>query len=138
MVEIKEKEEKVLKIQGKAPPHSFVTIYIFSEPIIVVTKTDGNGNWEYILDKPLAEGRHTVYTTVTNNIGEIEKSSEPFEFARAGDKVMRLLEPKKAEVEVLSPVDSFNRNFIILVISTIIFALGGAFIVVGFFIKTKR
>lgn len=128
--------EKVLRIQGKAPPHSFVTIYIYTDPIVVVTKTDGKGNWEYILDKPLADGQHTVYATVTNNKGEIEKSSESFQFAKTAEGVVRLFESK--EDPIASPVESLQRSFMILILSTIVFSLGIALFMVGFFIKTKN
>ncbi|MFH1656782.1 MAG: Ig-like domain-containing protein [Candidatus Nealsonbacteria bacterium] len=137
LVSLEEKpEEKVLKIEGKAPPYSFVTIYIYSLPIVVVTKADANGNWQYILDKPLDDGQHQVYATVTNNVGEIDEKSESFDFAKTGEKVFRIF-ASQGEAQVASPVQEFKSSFIILIISTIIFVLGIAFISIGFFMRER-
>lgn len=40
-------DEKTLKIEGTAPPFSYVTIYIYSIPTIVIARADENGKWEY-------------------------------------------------------------------------------------------
>ena len=133
---IREEERKALKIQGKALPYSFVTIYIYSLPTVVVTKADGQGNWEYILDKPLVDGQHRVYATVTNNHGEIEEISAPLIFIKAGERVLRLFEP--AESEIVSPAEALQRSFLILVIGIVILALGIALIVISILLREKK
>jgi hypothetical protein len=70
----------LLEIRGKATPNSFVILYIYSKPIVVVVKTDAGGNWTYLLDKPLANGQHEVYVASTNTTGKIVSKSEPFTF----------------------------------------------------------
>jgi hypothetical protein len=65
---------KVL-FSGKGPPNSTVTIYIFSEPIVVTTKTDENGDWVYELEKPLEGEKHIAYATVRSESGDVVRSS---------------------------------------------------------------
>jgi hypothetical protein len=50
-----------VKMSGKALPNSFITLYIYSDPVVVTVKTDEDGNWSYILDKELEDGHHEVY-----------------------------------------------------------------------------
>ena len=40
---IKQNEKKSLRFEGRALPNSFITLYIYSTPIIVTIKTDKNG-----------------------------------------------------------------------------------------------
>ncbi len=84
-IEIDEKgKEKVKKIsfQGTAPANSFVTLYIYSTPIIVTVKTDENGNWSYVLDKELEDGNHEIYVAITDNAGKIFAKSKPLPFVK--------------------------------------------------------
>lgn len=123
-----------LKFSGKGLPNSFITLYIFSLPIVVVVKTDQNGHWEYTLDRPLADGEHRVYATLTNNHGEIEARSETFVFVKSGEKIFRIFE---APAEAISPVKALEKPFIILVLSIIILALAIALIIISVLTKRK-
>ncbi|MBI5134243.1 MAG: hypothetical protein HZA81_02545 [Candidatus Taylorbacteria bacterium] len=77
-VSLAEGDKVVLK--GRALPNTFVTLYIYSTPIVVVVKADEYGEWEYTLDKELETGEHTVYTASVNNSGKIvaRGSAVPF------------------------------------------------------------
>lgn len=77
--------EKTVEIRGKALPNSFVTIYIYSTPIIVTVKTDGHGEWKYTLDKELEDGRHTMYTASVSNSGKILARSSPVLFVKTAE-----------------------------------------------------
>jgi NADH:ubiquinone oxidoreductase subunit 3 (subunit A) len=134
-IEVIKLPRKGLKIIGESLPYSFVTVYIYSFPVIVITKTDDRGRWEYILDKPLADGQHTVYAAITNNRGEIEEVSEPFVFMKTGEKIFRLFQPSKTGA--ISPAEMLKRSFLVLIIAIVIFALGIAFIIIGFLLKEK-
>ena len=72
-------------ITGKALPNSFVTLYIFSTPIVVTLKTDADGSWAYRFDKELEDGEHEVYVGVTDNAGKIVAKSEPFTFVKEAE-----------------------------------------------------
>lgn len=120
-----------IKIEGKGLPNSFVTIYIYSSPIVMVTKTDGNGNWNIVLDRPLADGAHEVYATVTNNHGGIEDRSEPFIFEKSGKRIVAITVSGLLTEKAVSPVHIYQFNFLILTISLIILAIGIALVIIG-------
>jgi len=137
-----EKVEKVilatgemgLNFSGKGLPNSFVTLYIFSLPIVVAVKTDQDGRWEYTLDKPLTDGEHRVYAALTNNHGQIEARSETFVFVKAGEKFFRIFE---TPAEAISPAEALQKPFIILILAIIILALGIALIIISLLTKKK-
>jgi hypothetical protein len=83
--EVKLSAEKNLIITGRAMPNSFVTIYIYSTPIIVTVKTDVNGEWQYTLNKELENGKHEVYTATVNNTGKILAKSSAFTFVKTAE-----------------------------------------------------
>jgi hypothetical protein len=80
-------EKKEVVIKGQALPNSFITVYIYSTPIVVVVKTDANGEWEYVLDKELEDGDHLVYTATVNNTGNILAKSNSFSFTKTAEAV---------------------------------------------------
>lgn len=122
-----------IKFEGKGRPNSFVTLYVFSPLLVLTTKTDGNGYWEYILDKPLSEGYHEIYVTVTNNGGEITARSEKFSFLVKPGGVAAIKPPEKG---IISPAEEFQKVFILLIVAIIILAIGIALTIIG--ILTKR
>jgi len=61
--------------KGKGLPSSSVAIYLYSEPIVVTTKTDENGDWIYELNQPLEEEKHVAYATVRTESGNDVRSS---------------------------------------------------------------
>ncbi len=85
----KEKPQEPPKIilKGKGLPNSFVTIFIYSEPIIVTVKTDENGDWSYVLDKNIEDGKHEVYVAITNNTGKIIEKSPALLFIKTAQAV---------------------------------------------------
>lgn len=73
-----------LVLKGKALPNSIVTIYILSDPIVVTVKADANGNWTYVLDKPLVAGEHETFVTVAKPDGSLVRSEvTTFSIAKA-------------------------------------------------------
>lgn len=70
---------EAILLSGTSIPNTSLVIYIFSEPLVLTTKTDGDGNWTYILEDPLEPGEHQVYVTVEN--GDEVVRSEPFAFS---------------------------------------------------------
>ena len=128
------KREKGLKISGVAIPNSFITLYIFSTPLVAMVKVNSQGYFEYILDKPLADGSHIIYIALTNNRGEIEEKSVPFLFSKMGGKIVRISE-LEAKVPQ-GPLERLGKSFLILVASLILFSLSLAFFILG--ILTKR
>ena len=78
---------KKIAFEGTAPANSFVTLYIYSTPIIVTVKTDENGNWNYVLDKELENGNHEIQVAITDNAGKIFAKSSPLPFVKEAEAV---------------------------------------------------
>ena len=69
------KKTTILVFSGTAAPNSNVLLYIFSEPLVLSTIADSDGNWSYSLEDPLEGGNHEVYAMVDRGDGEYERSS---------------------------------------------------------------
>ena len=66
-------------VTGKAKPFQTVLVYIFSEPLVMTTTADADGNWSYELENPLEPGQHEVYAVVDEGDGQYKKS-DPWGF----------------------------------------------------------
>lgn len=73
---------EALKFTGKAKPNSTVLLYLFSEPIVITTSSNADGEWSYSLQDPMAPGKHEAYALVDKGTGDYERSSV-FDFAIA-------------------------------------------------------
>jgi len=129
--------KEVLRIEGMGLPNAFVTLYIYSAPLVVMTKTDQYGRWIYELDKFVESGEHEIYVVLTNNMGEITARSEGFNFIKSGAGILQLIpevwaqETGRSMEEVASPYEILQRSFIILTLAIIVLAMGVALVVVG-------
>lgn len=75
--------KQALEITGTAKPNQMVIIYIFSEPLVLVTKADDDGKWTYILEDPMEPGEHEAYVTVEGETEDSAVRSGGFGFAIA-------------------------------------------------------
>ncbi len=130
--------EEELHLAGKGLPNSFVTIYIYSDPIVLTVKTDSEGNWTYELDKELENGEHEAYVAITDNTGKITGKSEPFAFVKTAQAVTVIPAAAAARAEETLPVTQ-NRaqRDILFLVSIVIAALAVALAVIGL-IKHKH
>lgn len=71
-----------LSFKGKAKPNSVVLLYVYSEPLVLSTTADSNGDWSYALEDPLQPGNHEAYAVVDKGDGTYQRSSV-FDFAIA-------------------------------------------------------
>lgn len=111
-----------LSLSGKALPNSFLTIYIFSTPIVVTVKTDANGEWTYSLDRELENGLHTVVTATVDTSGRILAKSQPFPFTKTAQAAT--LEAMPLPAEAARPTLLSGMNFyIVFGLSTLVFFL---------------
>ncbi len=124
----KEKAKKV-SFQGTAPANSFVTLYIYSTPIIVTVKTDENGNWSYVLDKELEDGKHEIHVAITDNAGKIFAKSKPLPFIKEAAAITIndgfLLGGDNTEISV------FDGKYLYIIILLIIVIIGWVLIRTG-------
>jgi hypothetical protein len=114
-----DQEEGKIKIEGKALPNSFVTLYIYSDPLVVTVKTDKDGNWSYVLDKELEDGEHEVYAAVTDNTGKVTYKSKPFAFvktARAITSPAQAANDSGQQEAVKSPIEKGQEKLVAFVL----------------------
>jgi len=88
----------VTEIIGTGPSNVYLVLYVFSDPIVVVVRTDMNGNWRYELDRDLEDGDHEVYVAVTDNLGRITAQSKPLPFTKTAEAVTVRKESFPAQV----------------------------------------
>lgn len=69
------KTDSAVVLKGRSVPNSLVQLYVFSDPIVVETQTDQNGDWVYKFNEPLEKGSHLAYATVRAASGEQVRSS---------------------------------------------------------------
>lgn len=80
-----EKKSDTLVFEGVALPNSYVTLYIYSTPIIVTVKTDNSGVWNYELDQEIENGEHQMYVATVDNSGKIVAKSNPVLFTKTAE-----------------------------------------------------
>ncbi len=67
-------DSTTLEISGTATPNTDVLLYVFSEPLVLATTADDEGNWSYTLEDPIESGEHEVYAMVDRGDGVYERS----------------------------------------------------------------
>lgn len=125
-------------ISGTALPNSYITLYIFSTPVIVTVKTESDGSWSYRFDKELDDGEHEVYVGVTDNAGRIVAKSEPLRFV----KEAQAFTPVDVDVvgaAVQSPqFNTFESQRVILIILSIsVVAIGLLLLLLGLHLNSR-
>ena len=126
---------KKLKLAGTAQPNSFVTIYVFSEPIVVTVKADATGAWTYTLDKELPDGTHQVYSAITDAGGRILAKSEPLPFVKVAAAV------SFGSITTTPSVEQpgfFTGPSLYAMIAMLIGILGVALSIIGFIVRQKN
>ncbi len=125
-------------ISGTGLPNSFVTLYIFSTPIVVTVKTDTQGNWTYIFDKELDDGAHEVYVGITDNAGKIVAKSNPLSFIKTAEAYSPVGEDVGATVitEAVSPA-LISERMMLVIGSVCVVALGLVLILLGLHARTR-
>lgn len=61
---IKKDNKNYIYFEGRTKPNTLVTLYIFSNPIIVTLKSDAKGNWNYEREKRIETGKHSAFATI--------------------------------------------------------------------------
>lgn len=124
-----------ITLSGLTLPNSFVTLFIFSDPIVVTVRADENGLWTYTLDKELSDGSHEVLSAITDSGGRILAKSEPLPFVKTA-----------AAVSVGSPLlisenqkpGFFTGAFLYIFTAVLLTVLGVAFVSIGWVAKNTN
>ncbi len=118
-IESGQESEERIKIEGSALPNSFVTLYIYSDPVVVSIKADKDGSWSYILDKELEDGEHEAYAAVTDNTGKVTYKSKPFDFVKTAKAITspaQAAENPEQQQAVKSPVEKGQEKLVAFVL----------------------
>jgi len=128
-------------ITGTGLPNSFVTLYIFSTPVVVTVKTDEEGSWSYTFDKELEDGRHEVYVGITDNAGRIVAKSNPLPFVKTAEA----FSPVDARAsDQATPSDGaptqsfFSENIVMLVLAISVVAIGLVLMLLGMHLRVRQ
>jgi len=120
---------KVIEFQGHAKPNTYITLYIYSTPIIVTVKTDSQGNWKYNLDQELEDGKHQVYVAQIDNTGNVVAKSDPILFTKAAASVQFA---SSDALPVAPPkVNFFQQYFIVVALGILVLAILISLTVIG-------
>jgi len=120
-------------ISGVGPINSYLTLFIYSTPIVVTTKTDESGNFTYTLDSDLLDGEHEVYVTLTDDTGKIREKSNPLSFFIRKAQAVSEEEYLRGDLNVDSEKSSTLNNYVIAVV-----LLVGVLLIVVFIIYVLK
>lgn len=82
---IKEGESSELLFEGTALPNSYVTLFIYSTPIVATVKTESDGSWSYELDREIENGEHQIYVATVDSSGKLLAKSSPVLFSKSAE-----------------------------------------------------
>lgn len=133
-----ETESEGAIISGKGLPNSFVTLYIYSTPIVVTVKTDENGSWSYIFDKELDDGEHEVYVGMTDNAGRIVAKSNPLTFVKTAQAFMPVDAAGAVAVTENAEPSLITQNMLLVIVSIAVVALGLVLILLGLHVNSRK
>lgn len=128
-------------ITGKGLPNSFVTLYIFSTPIVVTVRTDSEGSWIYRFDKELEDGQHQIYAGITDNAGKIVAKSNPLTFVKVAEAYELLEAPAPGVIKGTDTDNSDTHSMISLILVTAsisVVAIGLVLILLGVHLESRN
>ena len=123
-------------ISGKGLPNSFITLYMYSTPIVVTVKTDSEGGWSYVFDKELEDGDHEVFAGITDNAGRIVAKSHSFPFVKTAEAFAGA--KPTLQNSVVSEPSLIKENSLLLVASIAVSALGLVLILLGLHASRRK
>jgi hypothetical protein len=120
---------------GRGLPNSFVTLYIYSTPVIVTVKTDAEGNWNYMLDKDLEDGEHEIYVGITDNAGRLVAKSNPLPFVKTAEAYTGLGTNTLPVTDGESVPSLLNPAALLIASSILVVVLGLVLLLIGIFVR---
>jgi hypothetical protein len=119
-----------LALGGNAPALSFVTLYIYSQPIIVTVRADESGFWSYEFNKTLADGEHEVYAAITDANGAIYAKSNPVPFVKEAQAVSVNENALLPTSDQVTP-SFYDRQYLYTILLLLVVIVGWALILMG-------
>jgi len=62
---------QVIRLEGRGLPLSYVTVFIYSMPIISIAKVNSAGIWRLDIDFSLSNGQHSAYAALISSNGDL-------------------------------------------------------------------
>jgi hypothetical protein len=115
-----------MHITGMAPPLSFVTLYLYSTPVMVTVRADAAGRFEYSFDEVLEDGSHELYVATVNNTGKILAKSESVPFVKTAEAVS--FTPPSVPID---PVEQGTHTGVALMLLLSMLTAFGVIILIG-------
>ncbi|MFA5134571.1 MAG: Ig-like domain-containing protein [Patescibacteria group bacterium] len=124
-----------LVFRGTGPPNAMVTLYIYSTPLVVETRTDEFGNFTYTLTQNMPDGEHEVYVTITDDTGKVVEKSNALKFFVRRAQAVTEEDYLRGDVNVETESESLISSYLIVAL-----AIVGAVLIflLGFYIIGKR
>ncbi len=77
-----------LRVNGKALPNMYATVYVYSAtPMVCMAKADRDGNWVCELSEPLPDGSYEAYATISEYTGKVIAKSKRVGFVKNGEVI---------------------------------------------------
>jgi len=124
-----------LVISGIGPANTVLKLYIYSDPIVVTTRTDDSGNFTYTLDKDLLDGEHEVYVTINDDTGKITEQSSPLAFFIRRAQAVTEEEYLRGDVNIESGNSSVVNKYVIPAAITVVALI---LIIIGIFLIKRK
>jgi len=106
-----QENQDLVELSGTALPNSIVTIYVFSDPLVMTVEADNDGNWFYVLHQEFDEGEHKVYAAVTDSTGKVTERSEAMLFVKTAQALdQQRTESSELQTQMVSPVEEAKSN----------------------------
>jgi hypothetical protein len=118
-----DEESRNVVMRGKALPNSYITLYIYSTPVIVSVKTDNRGEWVYTLDKELENGEHEIHVATVNNSGKLLARSNPVAFTQTDTAAALGAFASIGDTPASGTGNFFQDNFVLIVVSIVLLAI---------------
>lgn len=125
---------EAIQIRGTAQPLVFVTLYIYSTPIIVTVRTNEEGIFEYQFEEKLENGRHEVYVASVNSTGKILAKSTPFSFVKTTEGIEYTVSEL---VEIEPTVNDAKKTVVTFFLLVVLLLTVGTIVWFGF-IKSEQ
>lgn len=136
--EIETSPKEAAVISGVALPNSFITLFIYSTPIIVTIRTDTDGSWNYRLDKELEDGEHEMYIGVTDNAGKIVAKSSSFAFIKRAEAFTGVVVDTPATVTSDEDSSLLSEYVVYLVLGISTLAIGLILMMLGLQLQARK
>lgn len=111
-------QNEKLVFEGTALPNTYITLYIYSTPIVVTVKTNDSGQWSYELEKELENGEHQMFVATVDTSGKIVARSNPVLFTKSAEAATIGIAGNLNNS--ISTQNFLKDNFILITLATLI------------------